>query len=104
MPIRPENRRRYPRDWAVRRRFLVTFRARNRCEWCGAENGRPNPNTGSIVVLTLAHVGDRRPECASLLNLAVLCQACHLRHDNPIRWRERRRRLDEANGQGLLFE
>lgn len=104
MPIRPENRSRYPRDWALRRRFIVNFRARNRCEWCGAENGRANPKTGSIVVLTLAHVHDKRPERASLLNLAALCQSCHLGHDNPTRWRDRRARLDRVNGQRLLFE
>lgn len=33
------------------------------------------------MVLTVAHVFDKRPEAASLLNLAALCQACHLRHD-----------------------
>lgn len=104
MPIRPENRKRYPADWALRRRFVVEIRAGNRCEWCGVKNGEPNPATGSPVVLTLAHVGDRRPEAASLLNLAALCQLCHLRHDNPIRWAERRRRLEALAGQGLLFD
>lgn len=103
MPIRPENRLRYPRDWQLRRRFILTYRAGNRCEWCGARNREPNPATGSIVVLTLAHVGDRRPEAASLLNLAALCQLCHLRHDNPTRWAERRRRLEARRGQRLLF-
>lgn len=34
MPIKPENRRRYPRDWpAIRRQVLE--RARYRCEWPG---------------------------------------------------------------------
>ena len=32
-------------------------------------------------MLTTAHVHDRRPEAASLLNLAALCQRCHLNHD-----------------------
>ena len=35
MPIRPENRARYPKDWALRSRFVRFFRARGRCEWCG---------------------------------------------------------------------
>lgn len=56
-------------------------RANNRCEWCGAENGKPHPVTGGKVVLTTAHVFDHRPEAASLLNLAALCQKCHLTHD-----------------------
>ena len=38
MPIRPENKTRYPADWpAISRR--IRERADNRCEWCGVENG-----------------------------------------------------------------
>lgn len=102
MPIRPENRVRYPADWHLRRRFILDHRARGRCEWCGAANGEPNPRTGSTVVLTLAHVHDKRPESAGLLNLAALCQACHLGHDNPTRQRDRKARLDRINGQRAL--
>lgn len=96
MPIRPENRARYPKDWTLRSRFVRFVRARNRCEWCGAENGQPHPITGSRVVLTCAHVFDHRPEACSLLNLAALCQRCHNRHDAAARRegiRQRRRRL-----------
>lgn len=85
MPIRPEMRVRYPRDWQLRSRFVREVRARNRCEWCGARNGEPHPLTGSRVVLTTAHVHDHRPEAASLLNLAALCQRCHNRHDAKMR-------------------
>ena len=81
MPIRPEMKARYPKDWARRSRFVRFHRARNRCEWCGAENHEQHPITGSRVVLTVAHVWDHRPEAASLLNLAALCQRCHNRHD-----------------------
>lgn len=81
MPIRPENRARYPRDWRARSRFVRFHRARGRCEWCSARHGEPHPETGSRVVLTTAHVFDRRPEAASLLNLAALCQKCHNAHD-----------------------
>ena len=81
MPISKEMAPRYPSDWARRRRFIIQYRAGNRCEWCGAENGEPHPDTGSIVLLTLAHVWDKAPESASLLNLACLCQRCHLRWD-----------------------
>lgn len=80
-PIRPENRDRYPRDWALRSRFVRFIRGRGACEWCGAKHGEPHPITGSKVVLTCAHVHDDRPEAASLLNLAALCQICHNRHD-----------------------
>ena len=81
MPIPPDMARRYPADWALRRRFIIEYRARGRCEWCSAENGQPHPDTGSGVVLTLAHVFDKRPEVANLLNLAALCQRCHLNWD-----------------------
>lgn len=37
MPIKPENRGRYPKDWKqIRERILL--RAGNRCEFCGVEN------------------------------------------------------------------
>jgi 5-methylcytosine-specific restriction endonuclease McrA len=38
VPIKPENKHRYPKDWpGVRRRILE--RARHRCEFCGVHNG-----------------------------------------------------------------
>ena len=60
MPIRPEMRARYPSDWALRSRFVRFVRAGGRCEWCGAVHGQPHPVTGSLVVLTAAHVHDLR--------------------------------------------
>ena len=101
MPIRPEMKDRYPADWAARSRFVRFYRARNKCEWCGAANGKPHPITGSTVVLTAAHVHDRRPEAASLLNLAALCQRCHNRHDAKSRAQGRRDRALKM--QGRLF-
>jgi len=137
MPIRPENRKRYPKDWKLRSRFIRTYRAKNRCEWCGIPNyavgqrsslGRFMPLQGClwmdmagqglwkngepltykaartiaddlnqanwmsddepryiVVVLTVAHVHDHRPEAASFLNLAALCQKCHNDHDSKMR-------------------
>lgn len=99
MPIRPEMRARYPRDWKLRSRFVRLYRARGKCEWCGAVNGEPHPITGSKVVLTTAHVHDDRPEASSLLNLAALCQRCHNRHDNAARRAGTRQRRIEASGQ-----
>lgn len=104
MPILPENRNRYPKDWPLRSRFIRHYRARNRCEWCGAQNGEPHPVTGSKVVLTVAHIWDDRPEAASLLNLAALCQRCHNRHDAPARLARRRQRQIEQSGQLALFQ
>ena len=103
MPIRPEMRARYPRDWNVRSRFVRLYRARNRCEWCGCANGEPNPRTGARVILTVAHVYDDRPEAAQLDNLAALCQRCHNRHDAKARAANRRMRQEAASGQMALF-
>jgi hypothetical protein len=103
MPILPKNKRRYPKDWKLRSRFVRFYRARNRCEWCGAENYTPHPITGSRVVLTVAHVYDDRPEASSLLNLAALCQLCHNTHDAPARAQRRRQRRIDESGQTDLF-
>lgn len=92
MPILPENRARYPSDWKLRSRFVRFIRGKGRCEWCGAQHGLPHPITGSMVVLTCAHVHDDRPEASSLLNLAGLCQRCHNRHDARDRQQRRRNR------------
>jgi hypothetical protein len=85
MPIRPENRNRYPKNW---REIVAKVRERsgNRCEGspaypdCRAENGQPHPVTGSIVVLTTAHL-DHTPENCDLENLRHWCQRCHLTYD-----------------------
>ena len=61
MPIDKEMAKRYPADWDLRRRFIIQYRAKNRCEWCGATDREPHPVTGGHVVLTLAHVWDKRP-------------------------------------------
>ncbi len=60
-PIRPENKDRYPKDWdEISKR--VRERAGNRCEGtpefpnCRAVNYKPHPETGSRVVLTVAHL------------------------------------------------
>ena len=103
MPISKHMAKRYPSGWKLRRRFIIQYRAKNRCEWCGAANKEPNPVTGSTVVLTLAHVWDKAPENAALLNLAALCQRCHLRWDAADRARSRiRKRLAKLLRNGQL--
>lgn len=104
MPLRPENKKRYPKDWPLRSRFIRFYRAKNYCERCKAENYKPHPVTGSKVILTTAHVYDHNPENCSLLNLAALCQRCHNRHDAANRKKERRARLIKTNGQLNLFK
>ena len=70
----------YPADWPEISRRIRYERAGNRCEWCGAENGKPHPVTGSKVVLTVAHI-DHNIENNDDSNLAALCQRCHLTLD-----------------------
>lgn len=89
MPIRPENRARYPKDWkAISLR--VRERAGNKCEGspafptCRAINGEPHPVTLSTVVLTVAHL-DHMPENCDDANLKAWCQRCHNRYDAPMR-------------------
>lgn len=38
MPIRPENRARYPKDWPAISERIRFERAGNRCEFCGVQN------------------------------------------------------------------
>lgn len=103
MPIRPENKHLYPKDWKLRSFFVRFVRGKGKCEWCGAVHGKPHPKTGSIVVLTTAHVYNDRPEASSLLNLAGLCQLCHNRHDAKGRQQRRRERRESASNQCSMF-
>ncbi|WP_280244982.1 hypothetical protein [Nocardia abscessus] len=96
MPIRPENRHRYPPNWRQISDWVRFTRAAGRCE-CRGECGRPRvhlaadgrcPNehgrrahdTGSPVVLTTAHL-DHTPENCDPENLRGMCQGCHLHYD-----------------------
>jgi hypothetical protein len=91
MPIRPENRDRYPSDWPGISLAIKT-RAAWRCEClgecgrathdgrCPNEHGRPAYGTGSKVVLTTAHL-DHQPEHCDPANLRAMCQGCHLHYD-----------------------
>lgn len=86
MPIRPENRARYPKDWKAIA-DAIRARAGQRCEGspaypdCRADNGKAHPVTGSLVVLTVAHL-DHTPENCSDENLKAMCQRCHLTYDS----------------------
>ncbi len=83
MPIKPENRGRYPKDWKEIRAAILK-RANNRCEFCGVKNHtyRMNEKTGKMarIVLTIAHL-DHTPENCDPSNLRALCQRCHNQYD-----------------------
>lgn len=111
MPIRPENRDRYPADWPVISLRIRTDRAAGRCECagecgtghpdrCPAVNAQPHPNTGSRVVLTVAHL-DHIPEHCDPANLRAMCQRCHLAYDRDLHQRTRRRTIDARRFAGM---
>lgn len=89
MPISAENRARYPRDWKT-----ISLEVREAAGWCcegspafpqcRAVNAEPHPETGSKVVLTVAHL-DHTPENVGepgdRPNLRAWCQRCHLVYD-----------------------
>lgn len=91
MPIRPENRDRYPADWPEISHRIRFERAGGRCECegecghdhggrCEAKHGLPHPVTKSKVVLTTGH-RNHKPEDCDDENLRAWCQRCHLAHD-----------------------
>lgn len=120
MPVKPENKARYPANWeAIREQILE--RAGHRCEWCGIPNHVYRRNRDdtwtedplqadtwttvdeeavAYIVLTVAHL-DHQPENNDPRNLRALCQRCHNRYDAPhrrrtalITRREKSRNLD----------
>lgn len=90
MPIDYKN---YPPDWKLRSKFIRFYRARNKCEWCGAKNGELHPITKKKVVLTVAHIYDKNPMSACFFNLKALCQRCHLSYDRKKQKRIKQPRL-----------
>ena len=89
MPIKPENRGRYPKSWKQIRTKILE-RANNKCEFCGIENYSMKEN-GARVVLTIAHL-DHTPENCDPDNLRALCQKCHNTYDTEHRKETRRLR------------
>ena len=114
MPIRAENRHRYPDNWAAISRRIRFERAKGRCE-CTGECGRHkdirceaqhlcfHPETFSQVILTVAHL-DQQPENCDDSNLKAMCQRCHNRLDGPYRRAGIRARLKATMAIGDLFD
>ena len=109
MPIRPENRARYPVNW---KQISLTIRERAqwRCEHvdefgdrCRAIHGEPHPFTLSRVILTVAHL-DHTPENCAPENLKAMCQRCHNRYDAPTRIAGIKARARQQLAVGDLLE
>lgn len=127
MPIRPENKHRYPANWKTEVRPRILARAPKTatgvpcCEGCGVPNyaqgwwqadgtfydsaGVIEPPNGEKVikiVLTIAHLSDEI-EDVSDDNLRAWCQRCHNRHDAPMRRRGVAERARAQKATGDLF-
>ncbi|MGW0486169.1 hypothetical protein [Nonomuraea sp. NPDC003214] len=91
MPIRPENKDRYPADWPEIAR-AVKEEAGWRCACtgecgrgthegrCPNVHGEPAYDSGYPVVLTTAHLNHQPEDCAPD-NLRAMCPGCHLHYD-----------------------
>lgn len=102
MPIDYKN---YPDNWSSIS-YNVKAAAGWQCEFCGAKNALPHPETGSRVVLTVAHL-DHDTTNNTRENLRALCQRCHLRYDKQLHAQhaaETRRKKKAEAGQLALFE
>jgi hypothetical protein len=120
MPIRPENRDRYPKDWPAISKH-IRERAGNKCEQCGvangvfaarskdaymlsdgrvfdAETGEPRgkvrgsefPALRWTTIVLTVAHLDHTPENCDDSNLRCLCQRCHLAHDREEHVRARK--------------
>lgn len=98
MPIKPENKNRYPANWKQISEDIRFNRANNKCEVCGAENYKPHPLTGSKVILTVAHL-DHQPENCDYSNLKAMCQKCHNNYDKS----HRKQTIRDSHNVGQMF-
>lgn len=111
MPIKPERKKLYPKNWKEIRAKILK-RAGNKCELCGVPNGdgvrrcKLDPvywqheafieETAladwleTKIVLTVHHI-NHDPTDNRNCNLVALCQRCHLRLDMP--WRKRNMKI-----------
>lgn len=122
MPIRPENRARYPKNWKSEIVPRIRARSGNRCECtgqcgrshfyaydvttnrCDARNGMPIDDiTGPCIVLTVAHLNHTPEDCRDE-NLLHMCQKCHNRYDAPVRAAGIKARRKAQNACGDLFQ
>ena len=122
MPIRPENKHRYPKNWRQIRAAILD-RARNRCEFCGipnyayksrktnawtedagqAETWAMEGERVTKIVLTIAHL-DHTPENCDSDNLRALCQRCHLNYDIKHHRQTFYKTRKEGKAAGDLFD
>ena len=133
MPIRPEQRALYPKDWAAIS-LRVRERAGQRCEQCRAPNGQQvaraadrymledgqvfHAETGEFLghergsefpalrftkIVLTVAHLDHDPRNNDDTNLRALCQRCHLAYDRDLHRENARRTRERKRRQGRLF-
>jgi len=133
MPIKPENKNLYPKNWKEISLFIRNERASGKCEFCGIQNysighwvgdrfiksdeAFEAMNTNGVdlyesipieknfvkVVLTVAHL-DHNPTNCDYSNLRALCQRCHLTYDAKHHATSARKTRDKKYGIQYLFQ
>lgn len=130
MPIRPENKARYPLNWKTevvprirarsgnrcectgqcgrihnRRQELVPGEAAPRCERVNGQliHGANTPTGHSRIVLTVMHLNHQPEDCRDD-NLLHGCQGCHNRYDAPERAKGRRERRQGPGDAPTFFD
>lgn len=116
MPIKKENRARYPKNWKSEIVPRIRARSENRCECTGqcgfshnnSEDNRcinldgtmaPRAEGGLFkIVLTVMHLNHTPEDCADD-NLLHGCQGCHLRYDQKDNQRKSRVTRFRKQGQ-----
>jgi hypothetical protein len=91
MPIKPENKKLYPKNWNEISRDIRFNRAQGKCEICGVVNYSyinrltrdiclPDEESAIRIILTVAHL-DHDPANCDSENLKAMCQKCHNNYD-----------------------
>ena len=107
MPIKKENKSKYPKNWKQISEDIRFNRANNKCEFCGAINhSYVNKHTRELcakdeydairIILTVAHL-DHNPENCDYSNLKALCQKCHNNYDKEHRAETRKETKEKNN-------
>ena len=117
MPIKPENKARYPKDWKTIS-AAIRERAGGRCECegeCGLHRTTPGPRrcierhgepakwAKGKVILTVAHLNHTPEDCAPS-NLKAMCQRCHLRYDHEHHMQNAAATRRKGKAVGELFD
>ncbi len=116
MPIKPENAKRYPKNWKELR-AAVLARAGHMCEQCGAPNHwYRHKETGhctayemrgkewTYIVLTIAHLEHDELETQDISRLRAWCQKCHLTYDAKHHAKNAAQTRHKRKAIGELFE